>query len=62
MPRNIREFLMYGGKIENSWRKVHVTTEKMAKTQQPSSKFFCSKCFTDLLIPLWCLQVLSNSV
>ena len=52
MPRNIREFLMYGSKIENSWRKVRVTTKKLAKTQPPSSKFFCSKCFTGLLIPL----------
>ena len=44
MPRNIRESLMYGGKIEISWRKVRVRTEKMAQTQPPFSKFFCSKC------------------
>ena len=52
MPRNIRAFFMYGGEIENSWRKVRVTTEKMAKIQLLSSMFFCFKCFTDLLIPL----------
>ena len=31
---------------------MRVTTEKLAKTQALSSKFFCSKCFTGLLIPL----------
>ena len=45
MPRNIREFFKYGGKIENSERKVCLTTDKMAKAQPSSSKLFIKTYF-----------------